>query len=70
MNKIEITQNRTLKRQKRMKMGLNNEEPIVAEEQVDEELQSSLKERRKKSKIWRKVREEEMLQAILEKLEK
>ena len=56
MNKIEIAQNRTLKRQKRMKMGLNNEEPIVAAEWVDEEIQSYLKERRKKSKIWRKAR--------------
>ena len=44
MNKIEILQNRTLRRQKKIKIGINNEKQIVAAEWVDDEVQAYLKE--------------------------
>ena len=44
MMKIETSQNRTLKVQKRMKIGVNNRKRIVVAEWVDEEAKMHLKE--------------------------
>ena len=49
MDKIEIAQDRTLKVRK-MRLGSDQRGPIVAAEWVDDEIQASLKERKKRNK--------------------
>jgi len=69
MDKLEISQSRTLKRQKRMKIGLKNNEHIVAADWVDEEVQYYLSKRRKLNKIWRTARRKEKLETIINQAE-
>ena len=52
-----------------MKIGLKNNEHIVAAEWVDEEVQSNLKKRRKLNKIWRTVRRNEKSETIINQAE-
>jgi len=42
MDKKEISKSRILKRQKEMRIGIKNNEHIIADEWVDEEVQSNL----------------------------
>jgi len=70
MDKKEISQSRTLKRQKKMRIGINNNEHILADEWVDEEVQSNLKKRRKLNKIWRTDRRKEKPEATVNQADK
>ena len=53
MRKIQESQNKTLKVEKKMKIVNNNGRNIVTAEWFDNELQASVKIRGKKSKAWR-----------------
>ena len=53
--KIEISQEKTLKIQKKMRLGRKKNKSIVTPEWVDEELKSEIKKRRKLNRKWRKA---------------
>ena len=69
MRKIEMSQNKTLNVEKRIKIGTNRERSIVAAEWFDRELQASVKLRGKKSKAWRVARRNNESREIINKLE-
>ena len=52
--KIEKSQEKNLKIQKKMKLGKKHNKTTVEPEWVDEELKSEIKKRRKLNRIWRK----------------
>ena len=69
MDKIETAQDRTLKLRKKMRVGSDNNGPVVVAEWVDEEIQASLKERKRNNKKWRRARREEKTKEELDRLE-
>ena len=69
MDKIETAQDRTLKLRKKMRVGSDNNGPVVVAEWVDEEMQASLKKRKMKNKKWRRARREEKPKEELDRLE-
>ena len=52
--KIEKAQEKTLKIQKKMKLGKKQNKIVVEPEWVDEELKTEIKKRRKLNRVWRK----------------
>ena len=69
MRKIEESQNKTLKVEKRMKIGNNSGRNVVATEWFDSELQASVKLRGKKSKAWRIARRKNESKETIDRLE-
>ena len=70
MDKIEIAQSRTLKRQRKVKIGRKEGKLVVAAAWVDHDVQSYLKDIRNKNKDWRQARNRKEPQDVLDELEK
>ena len=56
MDKIEISQNRTLKRTIRMKVGRKGNKLVLAAEWIDNQAILYIKERKNRSRAWRCAR--------------
>ena len=70
MEKIKTSQNRILKKSKRVRVGSRGNMKVAAAEWVDLELIDNIKERSKLSRRWRIARKEGKPQEILEVYEK
>ena len=70
MRKIKISQERKLKKRKRIKIGKKGDTRIAAAEWVDEELKENIKKRGKLSRRWRIARKRGEPQEMLGKYEK
>merc|ERR1711874_592326 len=56
MDKMKKSLNSTMKRRKRIKLGIKNNEKLIAAEWVDDELIGNVKLRSKYSREWRHAR--------------
>merc|ERR1711874_607611 len=66
MDKTEIAQDRI---RKKIRLGIDNKGPAVEAEWVHEEMQASLKDRKKKNKKWRIATREGRPKEVLDRLE-
>merc|ERR1711874_593240 len=70
MRKIKTSQNKVLKKKKRIKIGRRGNKKVTADEWVDIELIENIKLRSKLSRRWRIARKQEKPKEVLELYEK
>ena len=70
MKKLKDSQNKVLKKRKRIKIGSRENKRVAAAEWVDVELTDNIKERSKLSRKWRIARREGKPQEVLDLYEK